>query len=151
QIGYLPQDVTLFDGSIAENIARFAEVDAPRVIQAARSAGLHETILRLPSGYDTPVGEAGVPLSGGQQQRIALARAVYGEPALVVLDEPNAHLDEAGEAALAALVRELKERGATVLLITHRPGILAVADRLLVLREGQIERDGRPDDIVAEV
>jgi ATP-binding cassette subfamily C exporter for protease/lipase len=151
QVGYLAQDVELFDGTIAENIARFAEVDSPRVIAAARSAGLHEAILRLPRGYDTPVGDAGTPLSGGQRQRIALARAVYGAPALVVLDEPNANLDEAGEAALATLVRELKAEGRTVLLVTHRPAILAVADRLVVLRDGRVERDGPREQVLAEV
>jgi ATP-binding cassette subfamily C exporter for protease/lipase len=151
QLGYLPQDIELFDGSIADNIARFAEVDSPRVIAAARSAGLHEVILRLPRGYDTPVGDSGAPLSGGQRQRIALARAVYGEPKLIVLDEPNANLDEAGEAALATLVRELKSQGRTVLLVSHRPAILAVADHLLVLREGRIERQGRPEQVVADL
>lgn len=151
QVGFLPQEIELFDGSIAENIARFGEVDSSRVIAAASAAGLHEAILRLPRGYDTPVGDAGMPLSGGQQQRIALARAVYGAPALVVLDEPNANLDEAGEAALTVLVRELKAAGKTVLLVTHRPAILAVADRLLVMRDGRIEREGRPDDVVADV
>ncbi len=151
QIGFLPQDIELFDGSIAENIARFGELDSQRVIAAALATGLHESILRLPQGYDTPVGEAGMPLSGGQQQRIALARAVYGAPALVVLDEPNANLDEAGEAALATLVRELKAAGRTVLLVTHRPAIVAVADRLLVLRDGRIERDGHPEQVVADV
>jgi ATP-binding cassette subfamily C exporter for protease/lipase len=151
QTGFLPQEIELFDGTIAENIARFGEVDSARVIAAASGAGLHESILRLPRGYDTPVGDAGMPLSGGQRQRIALARAVYGWPALVVLDEPNANLDAEGDAALATLVRALKAAGKTVLLVTHRPAILAVADRLLVMRDGRIEREGRPDDVVAEV
>ncbi len=151
QVGFLPQEIELFDGTIAENIARFGEVDSQRVIAAAAAAGLHEAILRLPRGYDTPVGDAGMPLSGGQQQRIALARAVYGAPALVVLDEPNANLDEAGEAALAVLVRELKAAGKTVLLVTHRPAILSAADRLLVMQGGRIERDGHPEQVVADV
>jgi ATP-binding cassette subfamily C exporter for protease/lipase len=151
QLGYLPQDVALFDGSIADNIARFADVDAQQVIAAASKAGLHEIIQHLPRGYDTPVDKDGATLPGGLRQRIALARAVYGAPALVVLDEPNANLDETGEAALAALVRQLKLEGRTVLLITHRPAILAAADRLITLREGRIERDGTPERVLAEV
>lgn len=131
-IGYLPQDVELFEGSIAENIARLGDVDPTKVIEAARSAGLHEMILRFPKGYDTPIGEAGGLLSGGQRQRIGLARAIYGNPALIVLDEPNANLDDAGETALLRTVAELKAKGKTVLLITHRPGAIAVADRLMI-------------------
>jgi len=151
QLGYLPQDVGLFDGSIAENIARFGEIDSQAVIGAALKTGLHDIILRLPRGYDTPVDNDGVQLPGGLRQRIALARAVYGSPALVVLDEPNANLDEAGEAALTALVRQLKVEGKTVLLITHRPAILAAADRLVMLRDGKVERDGTPEQVLAEV
>ncbi len=151
QIGYLPQEVELFDGSVAENIARFGEVDAERVLAAAQATGLHEAILRLPRGYDTVIGEGGMALSGGQQQRVALACAVYGSPSLVVLDEPNANLDDAGEQALATLVKHLKAQGRTVLIVTHRPAILAAADRLVLLRDGRIERVGRPDQIVAEV
>lgn len=141
-IGYLPQDVELFEGSIAENIARLGKVDSEKVIASARCAGLHDMILRFPRGYDTSIGEAGNLISGGQRQRIGLARAVYGEPSLIVLDEPNANLDEAGEAALLSTVRELKARGKTVFLITHRPGVIAVADRLMVLRDGEIVADG---------
>ncbi|WP_305825132.1 type I secretion system permease/ATPase [Massilia brevitalea] len=151
QLGYLPQDVGLFDGSIAENIARFGEIDSQAVIGAALKTGLHDIILRPPRGYDTPVDNDGVQLPGGLRQRIALARAVYGSPALVVLDEPNANLDEAGEAALTALVRQLKVEGKTVLLITHRPAILAAADRLVMLRDGKVERDGTPEQVLAEV
>ena len=151
QLGYLPQDVALFDGTIAENIARFGEIDSQQVIGAALKTGLHDIILRLPRGYDTPVDNDGVQLPGGLRQRIALARAVYGSPALVVLDEPNANLDEAGEAALTALVRQLKVEGKTVLLITHRPAILAAADRLVMLRDGKVERDGTPEQVLAEV
>lgn len=139
QLGYLPQDIELFDGSIAENIARLNEVDSERVIAAAKSAGLHPHILHLAKGYDTPIGEAGQLLSGGQRQRMGLARALYGEPALVVLDEPNANLDEAGEAALLKAVQELKARGATVVLISHRPGLLALADQVLHLRDGGLQ------------
>jgi ATP-binding cassette subfamily C exporter for protease/lipase len=148
-LGYLPQDIELFEGSIAENIARFGEVDSEQVIAAARSAGLHEMILRFPKGYDTPIGEAGSLLSGGQRQRIGLARAVYGDPVLVVLDEPNANLDDVGEAALVQTVRELKAKGRTVFLITHRPGIVAVADRLLLLRDGRVQAEGPRDGVLA--
>ena len=148
-LGYLPQDIELFEGSIAENIARFGEVDSEQVIAAARSAGLHEMILRFPKGYDTPIGEAGNLLSGGQRQRIGLARAVYGNPVLVVLDEPNANLDDVGEAALVRTVQQLKARGSTVVLITHRPGILAVADRLMILQDGRVQADGPRDQVLA--
>lgn len=148
-LGYLPQDVELFEGSIAENIARFGDVDAEKVIAAARNAGLHEMILRFPKGYDTPMGVAGNLLSGGQRQRIGLARAVYGDPALVVLDEPNANLDDVGEAALVAAVQKLKAQGSTVILVTHRPGILAVADRVVVLRNGELQADGPRDVVMA--
>ena len=147
-LGYLPQDIELFEGSIAENIARFGQVDAEKVIAAARSAGLHEMILRFPKGYDTPIGEAGNLLSGGQRQRVGLARAMYGDPVMVVLDEPNANLDDVGEAALVRAVRELKSKGCTVFLITHRPGILAVADRLLVLLDGAVVADGPRDAVL---
>ena len=148
-MGYLPQDIELLEGSIADNIARFGEVDPAQVIQAAQSAGLHEMILRFPKGYDTPIGEAGNLLSGGQRQRIGLARAIYGDPTLIVLDEPNANLDDAGEAALFKTVQELKTKGKTVFLITHRPGAVAVADRILILRDGQVQADGPRDAVVA--
>lgn len=148
-LGYLPQDVELLEGSIAENIARFGEVDSGKVIAAAQNAGLHEMILRLPNGYDTPIGEAGNLLSGGQRQRVGLARAIYGNPKLIVLDEPNANLDDAGEAALIRTVTGLKANGQTVFLITHRPGAVAVADRLLILRDGQIFASGPRDAVIA--
>ncbi len=147
-LGYLPQDIELFEGSIAENIARFGNVDSDRVIAATRSADLHEMILHLPKGYDTPIGEAGGLLSGGQRQRIGLARALYGHPVLVVLDEPNANLDDAGETALVRAVSELRARRSTVVLVTHRPGILAIADRVIVLRDGCVERDGPRDAVL---
>ncbi len=150
-LGYLPQDVELFEGTIADNIARLGEVHSEKVIAAARCAGMHEMILRFPKGYDTPIGEAGGLLSGGQRQRIGLARAVYGEPALIVLDEPNANLDDAGEAALIRTVRELKAKGKTVFLITHRPGALAVADRVMILRDGEIFADGPRDAVLASL
>ena len=148
-LGYLPQDVELFEGTIAENIARLGAVDSVKVIEAARSAGMHDMILRLAKGYDTPIGEAGNLLSGGQRQRIGLARAIYGEPALVVLDEPNANLDEAGETALLNTVLALKAKGKTVFLITHRPGAIAVADRLMILRDGEILADGPKAAVLA--
>ncbi len=148
-IGYLPQDVELFEGSIAENIARFSDTDATKVIAAAKSAGLHEMILRFPKGYDTSIGEAGNLLSGGQRQRIGLARAIYGNPMIVVLDEPNANLDDMGEVALYRTVEELKAKGKTVFLITHRPGAVAVADRILLLRDGAVQADGPRDAVMA--
>jgi ATP-binding cassette subfamily C exporter for protease/lipase len=150
-LGYLPQDVELFEGTIAENIARFAEVDSPKVIAAAKCAGLHEMVLKFPKGYDTSIGEAGNLLSGGQRQRIGLARAVYGDPVLVVLDEPNANLDDAGEAALAQAIQALKSAGTTVILITHRPGVLRLADTLLVLRDGAVQFNGPRDEVLAQM
>jgi ATP-binding cassette subfamily C exporter for protease/lipase len=148
-VGYLPQDIELFEGSIAENIARSGKVASDAVIAAAEVAGLHQMILRFPKGYDTPMGEAGGLLSGGQRQRIALARAVYGEPALIVLDEPNANLDDEGEAALVRAVQSLKAKGKTVVLISHRPNILSVADRLLILHEGIVQASGPRDGVLA--
>jgi ATP-binding cassette subfamily C exporter for protease/lipase len=150
-IGYLPQDVELFDGSIAENIARFSEINTNMIIEAARSAGLHEMILRFPKGYDTPIGEAGGLLSGGQRQRIGLARAIYRNPALIVLDEPNANLDDAGELALMQTVQLLKTRGKTIFLITHRPESIAVADRLMIMVNGHIQVEGPRDAVLAAI
>ena len=148
-IGYLPQDIELFDGTIAENIARAGQVVSEKVIAAAEASGLHQMILRFPKGYDTPMGEAGGLLSGGQRQRIGLARALYGEPALVVLDEPNANLDDEGEAALVRAVQVMKAKGKTVVLISHRPGIVGVADRLLILHQGTVQASGPRDGVLA--
>lgn len=148
-IGYLPQDVELFDGALAENITRFAEPDQRRLEAAARLAGLDDVLASLPNGFDSRIGEDGAILSGGQRQRVGLARAIYGEPKLVVLDEPNSSLDEAGEKTLFALMQTLKSQGATVVLITHRPNILAVADWMLVLVAGAVQAFGRRDEVLA--
>jgi ATP-binding cassette subfamily C exporter for protease/lipase len=147
-IGYLPQGVELFDGSVAENIARFGEVDMAKVEAAARAVGLHEYILALPQGYDSAVGREGAMLSGGQRQRIALARAIYGKPAFVVLDEPNSSLDEHGDAALANAISQLAARGTTFVVMTHRTSVLAVANKMLVLRDGQTQMFGPRDDVL---
>lgn len=148
-IGYLPQDIELFDGTIADNIARFSEVDAEKVIGAAKRTGIHEMILRFPRGYDTQIGEAGGLLSGGQRQRLGLARAMYGNPAVLVLDEPNANLDDAGERSLIQAVMDLRGEGKTVILVTHRPSILAAADLLVVLQDGRIVHSGARDEVLA--
>lgn len=150
-IGYLPQDIELFDGSIAENISRFYEIDSEKVIEAAKRAGIHDMVLRFPMGYDTPVGEAGMMLSGGQRQRLGLARAMYGNPSLIVLDEPNANLDDVGERALVEAIQAIKAEGKTVFLITHRLNILGVADYLLVLNDGEITHHGLRDDVIAAI
>lgn len=148
-IGYLPQDVQLFEGTIAENIARF-ERDPPAdaVIAAASAAGVHDLVLRLPNGYDTRLGEAGSGLSAGQKQRVALARALYRDPFLLVLDEPNSNLDSEGEAALVQAVAACRDRGAIVLLVSHRPSALANADSVLVIVEGKVQAFGPKADIL---
>lgn len=148
-LGYLPQDVALFEGTVGENIARFGEIDDAEVIKAARLADAHDMILRLPGGYDTALGPGGTGLSGGQRQRIALARALYRQPPLLILDEPNAHLDSTGEAALAAAVEGAKASGQAVIIIAHRPSAIAACDYLLVLENG-MQVDLGPRDEVLE-
>jgi PrtD family type I secretion system ABC transporter len=152
-IGYLPQDIELFAGTVAENIARMGEVDSDAVVEAAQQARAHEMILRLPEGYDTPVGDGGALLAGGQRQRIGLARALYRRPRLVVLDEPTSHLDGEGEEALAAALRDLKQQKATLILITHRPSLLQNADidKVAVLKAGALELFGTRSEIMGKV
>jgi ATP-binding cassette subfamily C protein EexD len=150
-LGYLPQDIELFEGSISENIARFAEVDAEKVVKAAKTAGVHEMILLLPEGYDTVIGSEGVNLSGGQRQRVGLARAIYGTPRLILLDEPNSNLDEVGERALASAIQELKQTGSTIFVITHRTTILSQLDRILVMNAGGVSMYGPRDQVMEEL
>lgn len=150
-IGYLPQDVELFDGTVAENIARFGNVDAEQVLAAAKMAGVHELILQLPNAYDSVIGPGGGALSGGQRQRIGLARALYGNPRLVVLDEPNSNLDEVGEMALYKALQGLKEQGSTVVIISHRPGVLQLVDKILVLVGGAVNLFGDRQQVMAKM
>ena len=137
QIGYVPQDIGFFDGSVSENIARLGDVDSEKVVMAAKLAGMHDTILSFPDGYETQLGETGHALTGGQRQRLAIARALYGTPKYLVMDEPNAALDDASERSLMVLIRALKNSGATVLFTTHRPNLISAADNLLVLSNGK--------------
>jgi ATP-binding cassette subfamily C protein EexD len=147
-MGYLPQDVELLDGTLAENIARFGEVNAEAVVRAARLAGVHEMILGLPEGYDTRL-DGNRTMSAGQRQRVALARAVYGDPAVVVLDEPNSNLDDAGSAALDRALAALRSTGATVIIVTHRSRVLEQLDRVLLLIDGKLACYGRPNEVAA--
>jgi PrtD family type I secretion system ABC transporter len=147
-IGYLPQDIELFEGTIAENISRFRDEEPSKVIQAAKISGTHELILKLPHGYDTQVGPGGVALSGGQKQRIGLARAVYGLPKVIILDEPNSNLDDAGEYALMMALRILKEQGSTIIFITHKRNILALADKIAVVRDGVVVMYDQRDKVL---
>lgn len=150
-VGYLPQDIELFAGTVAENINRFQPGDDEATIRAANMAGVHELILRLRDGYDTQIGEAGAVLSGGYRQRIALARAVYGKPSLVVLDEPSSNLDAEGDAALARCIEALKRQGTTVVIVSHRPASLGVADKLLVLQDGAVVMMGTRTEILSRL
>ena len=150
-IGYLPQDIELFDGTISDNIARFGEVDPEEVVRAAKQAGVHEMVLQLPEGYDTVIGGSGGVLSGGQRQRIGLARALYGSPRLIVLDEPNSNLDDQGEAALATALQSIRETEATTFIITHRASVLSQVQKLMVLKEGALVNFGERDKVLAEL
>jgi ATP-binding cassette subfamily C exporter for protease/lipase len=150
-VGYLPQSVELFSGTVAENIARLGEIDDAKVLAAAQAAGAHEMILSLPEGYETDIGQYADQISGGQRQRIGLARALYGGPALLVLDEPNSNLDGMGEAALLTALRGIKERGATVILVSHLPHLLRLTDRVVVLKDGAVARFGPRDDVLQEM
>jgi ATP-binding cassette subfamily C exporter for protease/lipase len=150
-VGYLPQEAELFDGTVAENIGRMGNPGSEDVVAAAKLAGIHDMVLRLPDGYSTRIGSDGVPLSGGQRQRIALARAVFGNPRLVVLDEPNSNLDGEGEQALVNTVAGLKACGATVVTVTHRPSLLRAVDRVLVLGDGVVEQFGPRDEVMAKL
>jgi ATP-binding cassette subfamily C exporter for protease/lipase len=148
-VGYLPQDIELFSGTVAENIARFGEIDSEKVVQAAKRAGVHDLILHFPDGYDTKLGDGGAGLSGGQKQRLGLARAMYDDPALIVLDEPNSNLDEAGEQALVNAVLDLRQRGKTIVLITHRPSAISVTTKLLLMQDGGVQMFGPTKDVLA--
>jgi len=154
-LGYLPQEVGLFGGTIGQNISRFesgdtAEIDCA-VVDAAKAAGVHELILTLPQGYDTELGPGGRGLSAGQAQRVALARALYRDPVLLVLDEPNAHLDQDGEQALIVALRAARERGASALVVAHRSGLMNAADALLVIRDGRLDMYGPRDQVMAKI
>ena len=151
-LGYLPQDVELFEGTVAENISRFEpEADPQNIVAAARQAAVHEMVLKLPDGYNTRVGAGGHRLSAGQLQRIGLARAMYGDPVLLIMDEPNANLDAEGEAALVQAVANARKRGATVIVVAHRPSALAAIDTLLMLKDGQQVAFGPKDEVLAKV
>jgi ATP-binding cassette, subfamily C, bacterial EexD len=150
-IGYLPQDIELFDGSISENISRFAELSPEKVVAAAKLSGVHEMILQLPQGYDTLIGAAGGVLSGGQRQRIGLTRAVYGSPKLMVLDEPNSNLDDQGEKELVEAINRIKQRGCTVIVITHRTMVLQCVDKILVMKDGLAAAFGPRDQVLARL
>ena len=151
-IGYLPQDVELLTGTVAENIARFdPEAKSEAVIAAAQAVGVHDLIVTLPNGYDTPVGEHGAALSAGQAQRVALARAVYGDPFLVVLDEPNSHLDSEGDEALTRAILGVRERKGIVIVVAHRPSAIAGVDHILVMAQGRVQAFGPKEEVLSKV
>ena len=150
-IGYLPQDIELFAGTVSENIARFGQVDSEKVVQAAQRAGVHEMILRFSQGYDTPLGDAGAGLSGGQKQRIGLARAMYDDPSLIVLDEPNSNLDDAGEQALVGAIDDLRKRGKTIVLVTHKSSAINMTNKILLLVDGVAQLFGPTAEVLAKI
>jgi ABC-type protease/lipase transport system fused ATPase/permease subunit len=151
QIGYVPQEIEFFEGTVAENIARLGDIDPEKVVQATKLIGMHETILAFPKGYDTQLGESGFALSGGQRQRLAICRAIYGMPKFIVMDEPNANLDEIGESALVHAINHLKSQGCAVVITTHRPRLVGAADNLLVLRNGVQVGFGPAEDMINAV
>lgn len=147
-LGYLPQDIELFDGTIAENICRFSEEDSEKIVEACQKAGVHEMILGLPEGYDTLINPYSGSLSAGQRQRVGLARAIYGNPKLIVLDEPNSNLDDQGETHLLKALSQMKDAGSTIMIITHRTSILSLVDKLMILKDGMVARFGQRDEIL---
>lgn len=150
-LGYLPQEVELFAGTVAENIARMGPVEPEQVVQAARLAGVHDLVLRLPQGYDTPIGDFGQALSGGQRQRIGLARALYGNPQVIILDEPNSNLDEEGEIRLMQCLTHLRQTGTTIVLVAHKPSLLAAADEILAMQQGRVALYGPRDAVLQKM
>jgi ATP-binding cassette subfamily C protein len=151
-LGYLPQEVELFDGTIAENIARFSpDADSGAIVKAAQEASVHDLVLKMADGYNTQISEGGAKLSAGQRQRIGLARALYGAPTLVVLDEPNSNLDAEGESALIQAMASVRERGGTVIVVAHRPSAISVLDQLMMIRDGQIVAFGPKDEVLKKV
>jgi len=151
-IGYLPQDVELFDGTVADNISRFGgKDDAKGVLAAAKAAGVDKMIMRLPNGFQTRVGEGGAALSAGQRQLVGLARALYGDPFLVVLDEPNSNLDVDGDAALAGAILGVRRRGGIVIIVAHRPSALTNIDKVLVMSNGMLHSFGSREEVLANV
>jgi ABC-type multidrug transport system ATPase subunit len=151
QMGYVPQEIEFFEGTVAENIARLGQIDPDKVVEAAQLIGMHDIILSFPQGYDTELGETGFALSGGQRQRLAIARAFYGTPKYIVMDEPNANLDELGESVLAQAVDILKKKGCAIIITTHRPRLVSVVNNLLVLRAGRQVGFGPADDMINAV
>jgi ATP-binding cassette subfamily C protein/ATP-binding cassette subfamily C protein EexD len=150
-VGYLPQDVELFDGTVLENISRMAQAPSEAVFEAAKLAGCHEMILRLPKGYETEIGEGGQHLSGGQRQQIGLARAMFGNPKLIVLDEPNSNLDGDAESALLRALHDLKRRGTTVVLVSHRPVLVQGVEKVLLMRDGAVEMFGPRAEVLKKI